>query len=133
MNGPLTSSRLNRPIQQSGRNAALKHHATIEFNHGDAVAKSFGQLFIVIDIHHLDFRQSLPVGRQQFQGLIAQAASGACVESHTGIQRPVCQCLILDHWWVATVPGLAIFTVSLAFNLLGDGLRDVLDPKGNGQ
>ncbi len=36
---------------------------------------------------------------------------------------------ILDHWWVATVPGLAIFTISLAFNLLGDGLRDVLDPK----
>jgi peptide/nickel transport system permease protein len=27
------------------------------------------------------------------------------------------------------VPGMAIFTVSLAFNLLGDGLRDVLDPK----
>lgn len=39
---------------------------------------------------------------------------------------------ILDHWWVATVPGLAIFTVSLAFNLLGDGLRDVLDPKDGG-
>ncbi|WP_138469602.1 ABC transporter permease [Poseidonocella sp. HB161398] len=39
---------------------------------------------------------------------------------------------ILDHWWVATVPGLAIFTVSLAFNLLGDGLRDVLDPKTGG-
>ena len=38
---------------------------------------------------------------------------------------------ILDHWWVATMPGLAIFMVSLAFNLLGDGLRDVLDPKGN--
>ncbi|MDN5787624.1 ABC transporter permease [Pseudorhodobacter sp.] len=36
---------------------------------------------------------------------------------------------ILDHWWVAAMPGLAIFTVSLAFNLLGDGLRDVLDPK----
>lgn len=40
---------------------------------------------------------------------------------------------ILDHWWVATVPGLAIFTVSLAFNLLGDGLRDVLDPKDSAQ
>jgi peptide/nickel transport system permease protein len=40
---------------------------------------------------------------------------------------------ILDHWWVATVPGLAIFTVSLAFNLLGDGLRDVLDPKDSTQ
>ena len=36
---------------------------------------------------------------------------------------------ILDHWWVATMPGLAIFVVSLAFNLLGDGLRDLLDPK----
>lgn len=36
---------------------------------------------------------------------------------------------LLDQWWVATMPGLAIFTVSLGFNLLGDGLRDVLDPK----
>ncbi|SIO06357.1 ABC transporter permease [Vannielia litorea] len=36
---------------------------------------------------------------------------------------------ILDYWWVATIPGLAIFAISLAFNLLGDGLRDVLDPK----
>jgi peptide/nickel transport system permease protein len=30
---------------------------------------------------------------------------------------------------VATIPGIAIFVVSLAFNLLGDGLRDVLDPR----
>lgn len=37
---------------------------------------------------------------------------------------------LLDHWWVATMPGLAIFIVSLGFNLLGDGLRDVLDPRG---
>ena len=40
---------------------------------------------------------------------------------------------ILDHWWVATMPGLAIFIVSLGFNLLGDGLRDVLDPKRGSQ
>ena len=38
---------------------------------------------------------------------------------------------ILDHWWVAAMPGMAIFIVSLGFNLLGDGLRDVLDPKGD--
>ncbi len=37
--------------------------------------------------------------------------------------------LLLDQWWVPTVPGIAIFTVSLGFCLLGDGLRDVLDPK----
>jgi peptide/nickel transport system permease protein len=36
---------------------------------------------------------------------------------------------ILDSWWVPAIPGVAIFLVSLAFNLLGDGLRDVLDPK----
>ncbi len=38
---------------------------------------------------------------------------------------------LLDHWWVAAAPGAAICIVSLAFNLLGDGLRDALDPKGN--
>ena len=38
---------------------------------------------------------------------------------------------ILDFWWVATIPGVAIFIVSLAFNLLGDGLRDLLDPKSS--
>ena len=32
-------------------------------------------------------------------------------------------------WWLSTVPGLAILLTSLAFNLLGDGLRDVLDPR----
>jgi peptide/nickel transport system permease protein len=36
---------------------------------------------------------------------------------------------VLDQWWVATIPGIAICVVSLAFNLLGDGLRDVFDPK----
>ena len=32
-------------------------------------------------------------------------------------------------WWVVTFPGLAILIVVLAFNLMGDGLRDALDPK----
>lgn len=39
---------------------------------------------------------------------------------------------ILEQWWVPTIPGIAIFLASLAFNLLGDGLRDVLDPKQGG-
>ena len=38
---------------------------------------------------------------------------------------------VLEQWWVATMPGIAIFVVSLGFNLLGDGLRDVLDPKAS--
>lgn len=36
---------------------------------------------------------------------------------------------IQSAWWVVTFPGLAILTTVLAFNLLGDGLRDALDPK----
>ena len=40
---------------------------------------------------------------------------------------------VLDQWWVAAAPGAAIFVVSLAFNLLGDGLRDALDPKSAGR
>lgn len=39
---------------------------------------------------------------------------------------------LFEQWWVATMPGMAIFIVSLGFNLLGDGLRDVLDPRNSG-
>ncbi|MCC6717626.1 MAG: ABC transporter permease [Acetobacteraceae bacterium] len=38
--------------------------------------------------------------------------------------------VLLDQWWVATIPGLAIFVTSLGFNLLGDGLRDVAGGRG---
>ncbi|MGV8854699.1 MAG: ABC transporter permease [Devosia sp.] len=40
---------------------------------------------------------------------------------------------ILDQWWVATMPGFAIIIVSLGFCFLGDGLRDVFDPKNEGK
>jgi len=36
---------------------------------------------------------------------------------------------VLRAWWVVTLPGLMILVTVLAFNLLGDGLRDALDPK----
>ena len=36
---------------------------------------------------------------------------------------------MLTNWWMAAAPGVAILLVSLAFNLFGDGLRDVLDPR----
>ena len=40
---------------------------------------------------------------------------------------------MLLHHWVTTIPGLAIVAVVLALNLLGDGLRDVLDPRLRGR
>jgi len=61
-----------------------------------------------------------------FLGLGAQPPTpewGAMVASGRNV--------IFEQWWVATIPGLAIFIVSLGFNLLGDGLRDVLDPKSS--
>lgn len=36
---------------------------------------------------------------------------------------------ILDQWWYASFPGAAIFVTAIGFNLFGDGLRDVLDPR----
>ncbi|MCA9861270.1 MAG: ABC transporter permease subunit, partial [Thermomicrobiales bacterium] len=37
-----------------------------------------------------------------------------------------------DWWWIATFPGLAIFLAVFAFNMLGDGMRDALDPRAQG-
>jgi peptide/nickel transport system permease protein len=36
---------------------------------------------------------------------------------------------MLDYWWVAVMPGIAILLTSLAFNIAGDTLRDLLDPR----
>jgi peptide/nickel transport system permease protein len=36
-----------------------------------------------------------------------------------------------QFWWVGMFPGLAIFTAVLAFNFLGDSLRDRFDPRGH--
>lgn len=36
---------------------------------------------------------------------------------------------MLECWWLVAMPGAAIMMVSLAFNLFGDGMRDVLDPR----
>jgi peptide/nickel transport system permease protein len=35
---------------------------------------------------------------------------------------------LVDQWWVSTLPGITILIVVMGFNLMGDGLRDILDP-----
>ncbi|MBC7098840.1 ABC transporter permease [Candidatus Bipolaricaulota bacterium] len=37
--------------------------------------------------------------------------------------------LVTGKWWITTFPGLAIMSLVLGFNLIGDGLRDILDPR----
>jgi peptide/nickel transport system permease protein len=40
---------------------------------------------------------------------------------------------LVQQWWVATFPGLAILTVVMGFNFLGDGVRDWMDPHASGR
>jgi len=40
---------------------------------------------------------------------------------------------ILDQWWYSTFPGMAILITAIGFNLLGDGIRDLLDPRQRGK
>ena len=46
-----------------------------------------------------------------------------------GLMINEARAFFLDFWWTTTFPGIAIFVAVVGFNLLGDGLRDVLDPK----
>lgn len=67
---------------------------------------------------------ALSVASLSFLGLGAQPPTpewGALVS--TG------RAYLLDQWWYATVPGLALFVMVTALNLLGDALREYLDPK----
>jgi peptide/nickel transport system permease protein len=36
---------------------------------------------------------------------------------------------LMEQWWIATSPAIAILFLVLGFNLLGDGVRDLLDPR----
>jgi peptide/nickel transport system permease protein len=38
---------------------------------------------------------------------------------------------LIQQWWISTFPGLAILTVAIACNFIGDGLRDAMDPRIN--
>lgn len=71
-----------------------------------------------------------------FGGVILTAAAlsflGLGVQDPTpdwGLMVAQGQAYFTTHWWVVTFPGLAIVFAAMAFNLLGDGLRDYLDPR----
>ncbi|MEO8463207.1 MAG: ABC transporter permease [Chloroflexota bacterium] len=66
----------------------------------------------------------LAAGSLAFIGLGARAP-----QADWGLMVAEGRTVILDQWWIPTFPGLAIFIAVLAFNLLGDGLRDRLDPR----
>jgi len=46
-----------------------------------------------------------------------------------GLMTSTGRTFFLTHWWIVAFPGIAIFIAVLSFNLVGDGLREIMDPK----
>lgn len=70
----------------------------------------------------------LAVGALAFLGLAAQPPT-----PDWGLMVAEGRTTVVTEWWISTFPGLAIFAAVLGFNLLGDALRDVLDPRTGGR
>ncbi|MBI5838862.1 MAG: ABC transporter permease [Chloroflexi bacterium] len=66
----------------------------------------------------------LTIAALSFLGLGAQAPT-----PEWGLLISTSRTYFLNAWWYSTFPGLAIIVTVLAFNLIGDGIREVLDPK----
>lgn len=66
----------------------------------------------------------LTIASLSFLGLGAQAPT-----PEWGLMVSTSRNYFLNAWWYSIFPGLAIFFTVLAFNLLGDGLREILDPR----
>lgn len=102
-------------------------------------AQTMGVSHLKIMIRHITPNSLTPVivqGSMDFGYAILAAASlsflGLGARPPTvewGLMAAEARTQFLDHWWTALFPGLAIFVAVLAVNLVGDGLRDLLDPK----
>ena len=66
----------------------------------------------------------LTISALSFLGLGAQPPT-----PEWGLLIATSRTYFLTAWWYSFFPGIAIFVTVLVFNLLGDGLREVLDPK----
>ena len=64
-----------------------------------------------------------------FGGLVAFVVYGLDYFPEWGAMISVARTYMPNWWWYALFPGLFIYLTVLGFNLFGDGLRDVLDPK----
>ena len=102
-------------------------------------ARSVGVKSTRILVRHILPNSLSPVIIQStldFAGVILSAAGLSFLG--LGVQEPMAdlglmisegQSYMLYYWWVGTFPGIVLFVIAIAFNLLGDSLRDYLDPK----
>lgn len=104
-----------------------------------AAAKSIGVKDITIIVRHVIANSISPVIVQASLDLgYALLMSAGLSFIGIGAKPPTpewglmineARAYFLDFWWTTTFPGMAIFIAVIGFNLLGDGLRDILDPK----
>ena len=121
-------ARLARTVTQS-----LKHEPFID------AARVFGVREPVILVRHVLRNATTPILVQAtidagtvILAVGALAVLGLAAQPPTpdwGLMIADGRTTVVTEWWISTFPGLAIFTAVLAFNLLGDALRDVLDPR----
>lgn len=102
-------------------------------------ARAMGVRPAVVMIRHVTPNSLTPIivqGSMDFGFTILAAASlsfiGLGARPPTiewGLMAATARTQFLEHWWTALFPSFAIFMTVLAVNLVGDGLRDMLDPK----
>lgn len=108
-----------RPYVEGARAAGVSH-TRILFRH--VLPNSLTPLIVQVS---LDVSAViLTVSALSFLGLGAQDPT-----SEWGLMVSQGQQYFQTQWWLVTFPGIAILLTAVAFNLLGDGLRDVLDPR----
>ena len=102
-------------------------------------ARSIGASDLRILIRHIMPNSMAPLIVQYTLGVVNVILWGASlsfigmgVEAPTpewGLMISAGRTYLRDHWYMSIIPGLAIIVTTYALNLLGDGLRDALDPK----
>jgi len=104
-----------------------------------AAAKAVGASWSRILFKHILPNSIVPIivqASMDFGGIILTCAAlsflGLGAQPPTpewGLMTSTGRTFFLTHWWIVTFPGIAIFICVFAFNLVGDGLREMLDPK----
>ena len=119
-----------------GKTLSLKEEAFIEAAHSGGAGRAR-----IIFLHILpNCTSPIIVKASMDMGMAILAAAGLGFIG-VGVQPPApewgamisaARNYLPNWWWYAVFPGLAIFITVLGFNLLGDGLRDILDPQSRG-
>jgi peptide/nickel transport system permease protein len=121
--------------------ARLARAQALAIRHRDYIdaARAQGARDLTIVVRHLIPNAVAPLFVQatlEIGGIILTSAGLAFIgfgaqppTPEWGVMVSEGRSFLMDQWWVATFPAVAILLLVLGFNLLGDGIRDVLDPR----